>query len=70
MTNNLQCVIDWLEAGCDPKAAAEELRAIAALAQPACTHDETERLGAIWTHCTQCGKKWADDEQPAIKETT
>ena len=35
MSNNLQCVIDWLEAGCDPKAAAEELRAIAALAQPA-----------------------------------
>lgn len=30
--------------------------------QPACLHDETERLGAIWTRCTQCGKKWADDE--------
>ena len=45
-----------------------EIMAIkAALAQPACIHDETERLGAIWTHCTQCGKKWADDEQPASK---
>ena len=30
--------------------------------QPECLHDETERLGAIWMHCTQCGKKWADDE--------
>jgi hypothetical protein len=41
--------------------------------QPECLHDETERLGAIWMHCTQCGKKWADDEivpttQPAQPE--
>ena len=34
--------------------------------QPECYHDETERLGIIWTRCTQCGKMWADDE---IKET-
>jgi hypothetical protein len=27
-----------------------------------CLHDETERLGAIWTRCTQCGKRWADDD--------
>ena len=35
-------------------------------AQQECYHDDTERLGAIWTRCNQCGKKWADDEaQPA-----
>lgn len=28
----------------------------------ACLHDETERLGAIWTRCTQCGQRWADDD--------
>ena len=42
--------------------------------QPACLHDETERLGAIWTRCTQCEKKWADDapiEQPVpMRKTT
>lgn len=27
-----------------------------------CHHEETERLGFIWTRCTMCGKKWADDE--------
>lgn len=28
----------------------------------ACHHDDTQRLGAIWTRCNQCGKKWADGE--------
>ncbi|MDD3263447.1 MAG: hypothetical protein PHT94_00965 [Candidatus Nanoarchaeia archaeon] len=27
-----------------------------------CSHDEVYRGGAIWTICSQCGKKWADDE--------
>ena len=30
-----------------------------------CHHDDTERLGAIWTRCNQCGKQWADDEHRA-----
>ena len=36
--------------------------------QLACLHDETERLGAIWTRCTQCDKKWADDEPSPIAQ--
>jgi hypothetical protein len=28
-----------------------------------CFHDEYERLGSIWTRCTQCGLKWADDDK-------
>ena len=41
-----------------------ELDAQPTSAQPAqqCFHDETERLGAIWTRCTQCDKSWADDD--------
>lgn len=27
-----------------------------------CCHEETYRGGAIWTICSSCGKKWADDE--------
>ena len=27
-----------------------------------CHHEETHRGGAIWTICTECGQKWADDE--------
>lgn len=27
-----------------------------------CSHEEVYRGGAIWTICSQCGKKWADDE--------
>ena len=27
-----------------------------------CSHEETERLGFIWTRCRMCGKQWADDE--------
>lgn len=27
-----------------------------------CEHEETYRGGAIWTICTYCGSKWADDE--------
>lgn len=27
-----------------------------------CTHEETYRGGAIWTICSDCGEKWADDE--------
>lgn len=26
-----------------------------------CTHEETYRGGAIWTICSQCERKWADD---------
>lgn len=26
-----------------------------------CIHEETRRLGFIWTECTQCGEQWADD---------
>lgn len=35
---------------------------IAQMQRDECLHDETERLGVIWTRCTQCGKKWADDD--------
>lgn len=27
-----------------------------------CQHEEKYRGGAIWTICSQCGAKWADDE--------
>ena len=27
-----------------------------------CEHEDTYRGGAIWTICSQCGRKWADDE--------
>lgn len=27
-----------------------------------CRHEETERLGAIWTKCLACERYWADDE--------
>jgi len=27
-----------------------------------CAHEETIRGGSIWTICTQCDRKWADDE--------
>lgn len=26
-----------------------------------CPHDDTGRAGAIWTICSRCGTKWADD---------
>lgn len=26
-----------------------------------CTHESTDRGGAIWTICDQCGERWADD---------
>lgn len=29
--------------------------------QQTCQHEETERGGAIWTICTGCDRKWADD---------
>jgi ribosomal protein L37AE/L43A len=37
-----------------------------------CQHDETHRAGVIWTVCSQCGKKWADDEggfKPYVEPT-
>lgn len=27
-----------------------------------CTHEDTYRGGTIWTICSACGQKWADDE--------
>lgn len=27
-----------------------------------CQHEDTNRGGAIWEICSQCGAKWADDE--------
>lgn len=27
-----------------------------------CTHEETYRGGVLWTICSDCGRKWADDE--------
>lgn len=27
-----------------------------------CLHEETKRGGTNWTICTQCDRKWADDE--------
>lgn len=27
-----------------------------------CTHEDRSRMGTIWTVCTACGRKWADDE--------
>lgn len=27
-----------------------------------CSHVETYRGGSIWTICSSCGRKWADDE--------
>lgn len=40
-----------------------------------CTHEETYRGGAIWTICSRCHCKWADDEggfpgfvEPAVFE--
>ena len=27
-----------------------------------CMHEETERLGFLWTRCIACGRRWADDE--------
>lgn len=33
-----------------------------------CSHEDTYRAGTIWTICSACGQKWADDEggfQPA-----
>lgn len=27
-----------------------------------CDHEETYRGGSIWTICSRCGEKWADDE--------
>lgn len=40
-----------------------------------CTHEETVRGGTIWTICTGCNRKWADDaggfkpheDSPAVK---
>ena len=29
-----------------------------------CLHEETERLGVIWTRCQQCGRKWTDQDGP------
>lgn len=26
-----------------------------------CVHEETRRLGTIWTQCTMCYREWADD---------
>ena len=31
-------------------------------AKNTCRHEETYRGGVIWEICSQCGKKWADDE--------
>ena len=31
-------------------------------ARNTCLHEETYRGGVIWEICSQCGKKWADDE--------
>jgi hypothetical protein len=27
-----------------------------------CQHHETHRGGVLWTICSDCGRKWADDE--------
>ena len=27
-----------------------------------CEHEQTHRGGFIWTICSDCGKKWADDK--------
>jgi len=57
-------------------AATQSAAPIAPSPEPVCLHDDTQRLGAIWTHCLQCEKKWADDDaappaqaaQPAQRE--
>jgi hypothetical protein len=56
------------------RAAPELLAALQGLLRYAeintCQHDETQRGGAIWTICNQCGRKWADDEggfQPYVE---
>ena len=47
-TENLTPVIQWLEAGCDPKHAATELRLLAASPQPAPQPDHSEQdLGMV-----------------------
>lgn len=35
-----------------------------------CSHEDTHRGGSIWTICSACGCKWADDEggMPEWKE--
>jgi hypothetical protein len=34
-----------------------------------CTHEETYRGGAIWTVCSRCERKWADDRGGFIPYT-
>lgn len=41
---------------------AEQNKPSLGVAASDCLHDETERLGAIWTRCNQCGRRWADDD--------
>lgn len=36
--------------------------ALAEWGRNVCTHEETTRGGLIWTFCSGCGMKWADDE--------
>ncbi|HEX5676411.1 MAG TPA: hypothetical protein VFX91_00435 [Alcanivorax sp.] len=41
----------------------EALKGLLAYAESnECHHEETERLGVIWTSCRHCGEKWADDK--------
>lgn len=57
----LTCRIQYLEDLCQE--AYEKLAPILKVAgADPCLHEETVRLGFIWTKCTQCDRQWADDE--------
>lgn len=37
-------------------------RLLAHIDDNTCLHEETYRGGTIWTICSNCGRKWADDD--------
>lgn len=60
---NAKAIANALNSDPSREAMREALQAVLRFAERNhCTHEETRRLGAIWTECTGCGRKWADDE--------